>query len=99
MRYEHLADFIRCYNPPNRHRRAAAWHAQHAPDGRWRSYRYDEIIARDKTSLDLFWLKDESLTNLDDLPAPEDLAARIVEHLEAGLASFRKVLSDLQSWP
>ena len=50
-------------------------------------------------SLDLFWLKDESLTNLDDLPAPEDLAARIVEHLEAGLASFRKVLSDLQSWP
>ena len=99
LRYEHLADFIRCYHPPNRHLRAAAWHPQDAPDGRWRSYRYDEIVARDKTSLDLFWLKDESVTNPDDLPAPEDLAARIIEHLEAGLDSFRKVLSDLQSRP
>ena len=75
LRYEHLTDFIRCYHPPNRHLRAAAWHPQDAPDGRWRSYRYDEIVARDKTSLDLFWLKDESVTNPDDLPAPEDLAA------------------------
>ncbi len=97
MRYEHLADFIRCYNPPNRHARTPIWDEKDAPDGRWRSYRYDEIAARDKTSLDIFWLKDRSLTDLEGLRDPEDLAAQIIENLEAGLASFRKVLSELTS--
>ena len=99
LRYEHLADFIRCYNPQNRHVRTPTWDEKDAPDGRWRSYRYDEIAARDKTSLDIFWLKDRSLTDLDDLPEPEDLVAEIIENLEAGLASFRKVLSELERRP
>ena len=95
MRFEDLAGFIKCYNPLNRHERTATWAEKTAPEGRWRSYPYDEIIARDKTSLDIFWLKDKSLTDLDDLPDPEDLAAEIIENLEAGLASFRKVLDGL----
>ena len=95
MRYEHLTDFIRCYNPRNRYERTATWDETDAPDGRWRSYGYDEIVARDKTSLDIFWLKDKSLTDLDDLPEPEELAAQIIENLEAGLDSFRKVLAGL----
>ena len=95
MRFENLADFIKFYNPHNRHERTATWDENTAPDGRWRSYAYGEIIARDKTSLDIFWLKDKSLTDLDDLPEPEDLAAEIIENLEAGLASFRKVLDGL----
>ena len=44
----------------------------------------------------MFWLKDKSLTDLDDLPEPEDLAAEIIENLEAGLASFRNVLDGLR---
>ncbi len=39
--------------------------------GRWRAYDYDQLIARDKASLDIFWLKDESLEDSDNLPAPE----------------------------
>ena len=97
MRYEHLTDFIRCYHPQNRHERTATWDETDSPDGRWRSYPYEEIVARDKTSLDIFWLKDKSLTDLDDLPEPEDLAAEIIENLEAGLDSFRKVLAGLES--
>ena len=92
MRYEHLAGFIKCYNPHNRHERTPTWDEASAPEGRWRSYAYEEIIARDKTSLDIFWVKDKSLTDLDDLPEPEILAAEIIENLEAGLESFRKVL-------
>ena len=56
-----------------------------APDGRWRSYSYEELMARDKTSLDIFWLKDKSLTDLDNLPEPDELAEEIIENLEAGL--------------
>lgn len=64
-------------------------------NGRWRKFSYEEIMARDKTSLDIFWLKDQSLADLDNLPEPDDLAAEIVENLEAGLASFREILAAL----
>ena len=96
MRFEDLSDFINCYNPQNRHQRKATYDENDAPEGRWRSYSYEEISARDKTSLDIFWLKDESLTDLDNLPDPDDLAEEIIENLEAGLNSFREVLAGLR---
>ena len=96
MRYEHLWEFIECYNPSNRHRRKATWDERDAPEGRWRSYGYEELTARDKTSLDVFWLKDKSLVDLDNLPEPDELAEQIIENLEAGLDSFREVLAGLR---
>jgi len=91
MRYEDLKDFIACYNPANRHERQEAW-SEEQPDGRWRKFTHEEITARDKTNLDIFWLKDDSLTDLDNLPDPDELAEEIIENLEAGLASFREIL-------
>ncbi len=90
-----LKDFVACYHPENRHKRMETFNAETNPEGRWRKFTYDEIIARDKTSLDLTWLKDKSLADLDNLPDPEDIAADIVENLEAGLESFREVLLKL----
>ena len=55
------------------------------------------MIQRDKTSLDIFWLKDKSLTDLDNLPEPDELADEIMESIEAGLASFRSVVLELQN--
>ncbi len=65
------------------------------PEGRWRKFTYDEIIARDKTSLDITWLKDKSLADLDNLPDPDELALEIVENLEAGLLSFKAIITSL----
>jgi len=93
MRVEHLADFIDCYKPLSRHERKPTWNADGNPDGRWRKFTYEELVARDKTSLDVFWLKDKSLTDLDNLPEPDELAEEIIENLEAGLNSFREVLA------
>jgi type I restriction enzyme M protein len=95
LRYEDLADFIACYNPGNRHARQATWDPETNPEGRWRAFPYEELVARDKTSLDIFWLKDKSLTDLDNLPEPDELAEEIIENLEAGLNSFREVLAGL----
>jgi type I restriction enzyme M protein len=53
-------------------------------------------MTRDKASLDIFWLKDDSLDNLDDLPPPEVLQQEIIEHLEAVLAAFRDVAVGLK---
>jgi type I restriction enzyme M protein len=71
----------------NRHKRKEA--------ERFKFYQYKDLIARDKASLDIFWLKDESLDNLDDLPPPDVLQQEIIEHLEAALAAFRDVAAGL----
>ena len=56
------------------------YHATDNPKGRWRKYNYEEIVARDKTSLDITWLKDKSLADLDNLPDPDVLAEEIAEN-------------------
>lgn len=64
-------------------------------DGRWRYYDYDELLKRDKLSLDLFWVKDKSLTDTDSLPAPDILAQEVVDELEAALEQFTKIAARL----
>lgn len=83
-----LRDFVECYNPSNRHERKES--------ERFKFFSYEDLVARDKASLDVFWLKDDSLENLNDLPAPEVLQQEIIEHLEAALASFREVAEGLK---
>ena len=89
-----LDDFVGCYNTAKRHDRTPTWSEEDA-DGRWRAYTFDELTARDKASLDLFWLRDESLEDSDNLPEPGVLAAEIVEDLEAALEQFREIAEDL----
>jgi type I restriction enzyme M protein len=79
-------EFIQCYKADDRSKRRESNKIE-----RWKSFTYDEIITRDKTNLDIFWLRDESLEDTDNLPPPEVLAQEIVEQLEAALAEFRSV--------
>jgi type I restriction enzyme M protein len=96
LKLNDLKDFIDLYNPENRHKRTETYHAENNPEGRWRKFGYDEIMTRDKTSLDITWLKDKSLADLDNLPDPDVLALDIVENIEAGLASFRAIIEGLK---
>jgi type I restriction enzyme M protein len=59
---------------------------------RFKKFSYEEIAARDKTNLDIFWLKEESLGDMENLPDPDELVAEIVENMEAGLESFREIV-------
>jgi type I restriction enzyme M protein len=61
-----LDEFVACYKPENRAKRKAAW-SETAPEGRLRPYSLDDILARDKVSLDLFWLRG-SLEDSANLP-------------------------------
>jgi len=88
-----LDEFVKCYRPENRHKRRATWSAK-KPDGRWRSYTYDEIINRDKASLDIFWLRDESLEDSANLPDPHILAGEIAEDLESALEQIQDIFGD-----
>lgn len=66
------------------------------PDGRWRKFDIAEILGRDKTSLDIFWIKDKSLADLDNLPSPDVLADEIIENLQSALESFRELKAQLK---
>lgn len=62
---------------------------------RFRRFSYEELSQRDKLNLDITWLKDDSLEDIDSLPEPDVLAAEIVESLEAALEQFRGVAAEL----
>jgi len=94
LKRDDLNDFVKAYNPTNRHNRKPTW-SENALDGRWRFYDYDDVIARDKASLDIFWLKDDSLEDSDNLPEPGVIAQEIVDDLEAALEQLRAIAEDL----
>ncbi|MBI4705697.1 MAG: SAM-dependent DNA methyltransferase [Deltaproteobacteria bacterium] len=91
-----LDDFVACYHAENRHDRRATWSERKSPEGRWRAYSCEELAQRDKCSLDVFWLRDESLEANDNLPEPGVIAEEIVEDLRAALEQFEEVAGDLQ---
>jgi len=84
-----LDDFAACCNSANRHQRRES--------ERFKRYLYEELIARDKASLDLFWLRDESLEGIDNLPAPAVLASEIAEDLQSALAEIQALADSLNS--
>lgn len=88
LAYKDLEDFISCYNQKNRHERKET--------DRFKSYTYNDLMQRDKANLDIFWLKDESLEDTDNLPAPEILAAEIAENLESALEQFNSIIEELK---
>jgi type I restriction enzyme M protein len=91
---EDLDDFVTCYNPANRNKRKPTF-TEKNPEGRWRSFTYDELMARDKVNLDIFWLRDESLEDSANLPDPDVLAAEIMAELQSALQQFGNIVSDL----
>jgi len=95
LRREDLDEFVACYNPDSRHEREETW-SEGNPDGRWRCYEYEELAKRDKLSLDLFWIRDESLVESENLPEPEVLALEIAEDLQAALEQFEQIVNGLE---
>ena len=89
LAFDDLEDFVKCYNPSNRYQRNES--------ERFKKFTYEDILARDKTNLDVFWLKDDSLADLDNLPEPEIIAAEIIENLEAALDMFKSVCNSITS--
>jgi type I restriction enzyme M protein len=89
LQYADLKDFMESYNPKNRFDRKER--------ERFRMFGYDELLQRDKVNLDIFWLKDESLEDSENLPSPDIIAKEIAENLESALDQFASIHEDLIS--
>jgi type I restriction enzyme M protein len=88
LRHEDLKDFIKCYNPENRHERKET--------ECFKPFTYAELTQRDKSNLDITLLKDESLEDTANLPDPEIIAAEIAENLESALEQFNSIIEELR---
>lgn len=89
LRYEDLEDFVSCFNADNRRDRKES--------EMFKGFTYDELIQRDKVNLDMFWLKDETLEDTENLPGPDVLASEIIENLGAALEQFESISAELES--
>jgi type I restriction enzyme M protein len=89
LTYEHLVPFVEAFHPEDRHSRQET--------ERFKRFTYEDLLGRDKASLDISWLRDESLENSDDLPPPEVIATEIADDLEAALAQFAEIAASLTS--
>jgi type I restriction enzyme M protein len=87
LRREHLDDFVAAYKPDARDEREES--------ERFKRFTYEELLQRDKVSLDITWLRDESLEDVDNLPRPEVIVQEIIEELEAALSEFAQVAEGL----
>ncbi len=96
LRREHLDEFIASYRPGKRHLRKPTW-SEGTPDGRWQSFDYAELVKRDKANLDIFWLRDKSLEDSDNLPEPDILAQEILDDLQSAMQQFAAVAAELSS--
>jgi type I restriction enzyme M protein len=88
LRREHLDEFVAAYRPDVRDKREEG--------ERFKRFIYDELLQRDKVSLDITWLRDESLEDVENLPPPDVIAQEIVEDLEAALAEFEQIAEGLR---
>ena len=94
LRRTDFDEFVACYKPGRAHARRQTWSVA-KPEGRWRCFDYKELLKRDKLNLDIFWIKDDSLTDTGALPTPGVLAAEIAADLKAAQAVFKGIAKRL----
>jgi type I restriction enzyme M protein len=82
-----LDDFVKCCNHNNR--------ANRKESDRFKMFDFKHLIKRDRINLDIFWLKNDRLTDKANLPAPELIAREIAQDLKAALKYFTTIAEDL----
>ena len=97
MQRQHLDEFIECYQADNRANRKETYDATNNPNGRWRKYSVNEILQRDKTSLDITWIKqggdkeDKSLAELmQEIKKKSDNINKAVAELQKLMANIEE---------
>ncbi len=96
MLRHHLDEFVECYKADNINVRTETYNAETNPNGRWRKYDVDEVMKRDKTSLDISWIK---LNDDDNDMSLAELMTNIQEksdNISKAVAELQKLLANIE---
>lgn len=95
MLRHHLDEFVACYKANNINARTETYNAESNPNGRWRKYDVDDVMKRDKTSLDISWIK---LNDDDNDMSLAELMTNIQEksdNISKAVAELQKLLANI----
>lgn len=96
MQRQHLDEFVECYQADNRANRKETYDAETNPNGRWRKYSINEILERDKTSLDISWIKqggDEENKSLAELMQKIKTKS---DNINKAVAELQKLIANIK---
>ena len=90
----HLNDFVSCYNPDNISARTETYNAETEPNGRWRKYPAEDLLKRDKTSLDITWMKIEDTDDRTLAELMADIETKS-NNIASAVAQLKELFSEL----
>lgn len=96
MQRQHLDEFVECYQADNKANRKETYDAVNNPNGRWRKYSVNEILQRDKTSLDISWIKqggDEENKSLAELM--QEIKTKS-DNINKAVAELQKLMANIE---
>lgn len=96
MKRSHLDEFVSCYNAEHIDQRVETYNEENNPNGRWRKYNISDLLKRDKTSLDITWIK--SANPIENVTLSE-LIATIAEqsyNINNAVSELKKLLSNIE---
>ena len=96
MQRHHLDDFVECYKPENLFSRTETYNAETNPNGRWRKYSCDEILKRDKTSLDITWIKQSDDDNDYTLAELMSMIQEKSDNISKAVAELQKLMANIE---
>ena len=96
MQRHHLDDFVECYKSENILARQETYDAESNPNGRWRKYNVDDILKRDKTSLDITWIKQNDDDNDYTLAELMALIQEKSDNISKAVAELQKLMANIE---
>ena len=96
MQRHHLDDFVECYKSENILARQETYDSESNPNGRWRKYNVDDILKRDKTSLDITWIKQNDDDNDYTLAELMALIQEKSDNISKAVAELQKLMANIE---
>ena len=96
MQRHHLDDFVDCYKSDNLSSRKETYNAETNPNGRWRKYSCDDILKRDKTSLDITWIKQSDDDNDYTLAELMSMIQEKSDNISKAVAELQKLMANIE---
>lgn len=96
MQRHHLDDFVECYKSGNLSSRTETYDAETNPNGRWRKYSCDDILKRDKTSLDITWIKQTDDNNDYTLAELMSMIQEKSDNISRAVAELQKLMANIE---
>lgn len=95
LKSEHFDDFVKCYADGDLSKRKETY-SEENPNGRWRKFTIEDILARDKTSLDITWMKSDSGTDDYTLAELLDMIKEKSSNIAKAVAELEQLIGEVE---